>query len=149
MQLTLLVPELIWPEPDDNDTLNDLACPALHTVLARSHFSRRWPQSLEATLTDLFGHGENAPYAAFRLLGETDVTPETETEHWLCADPVHLRVLQERVILADSSQFGIELAEAKALAASLNEHLGDVCRFHVASADRWYLQPGDRAQMPG
>ncbi|MEO8409214.1 MAG: hypothetical protein ABI478_01475 [Propionivibrio sp.] len=145
MQLTLLIPELIWPEPDDNDTLDDLACPALLTLLARSRLSRRDPQSLEATLTDLFGHGENAPYAAFRLLGEADDVWETGNKHWLCADPVHLRLLQERVVLADSRQFGIELDEAQILAAALNEHLGDACRFHVATADRWYLQVNDAA----
>ena len=35
MQLTLVVPELIWPEPEDRDALTDLACPALETLLMR------------------------------------------------------------------------------------------------------------------
>ena len=40
----------------------------------------------------------------------------------------------------DSGSFGISLAEAKALADALNRQLSDVGRFHVATAERWYLQ---------
>ena len=143
MQVTLLIPELIWPEPNDDEALQDPGCPALLTLLARSRLSQRDPQSLEATLTDLFAHGEitpTPPYAALRRLGEAGSIAEAESRHWLCADPVHLRLMQERVVLADSRQFGIDLDEAQALAGALNEHLGDVCQFHVAAADRWYLQ---------
>jgi len=146
MQLTLLVPELIWPEPDDRDTLDKLACPALNTLLVRSRLTRRPPQSLEATLTDLFGHPEGAPYAAFRLLGETG-SVELESSCWINADPVHLRFHQEQLILADSGSFGIVLEEAQALAGELNRHLSDVGRFHVAAAERWYLQLADNTLL--
>ena len=53
--------------------------------------------------------------------------------------------MQERVVLADSRQFGIELDEAQTLVSALNEHLGDVCHFHVGAADRWYLQAHEKA----
>ena len=139
MQLTLVVPELIWPEPEDRDTLADLASPALETLLARSHPTSRPPQSLEATLTDLFGHPEGAPYGAFRLLGETESSVEIEEKSWLVADPVHLRFHQERMILADGGSLSISPEEARALADGLNEHFGDLGRFHVTAADRWYL----------
>jgi len=141
MQLTLIVPELIWPEPDDRETLDALACPALNTLLARSRLTRRPPQSLEATLTDAFGLPEGAPYAAFRLLGEAAGPGDAPADAcWVCADPVHLRFHQEKLILADSGSFGIELAEAQALAGELNRHFSDVGVFHVAAAERWYLQ---------
>ena len=147
MQLTLLVPELIWPEPDDRDTLEGLACPALNTLLARSRRIRRPPQSLEATLTDAFGHPEGAPYAAFRLLGEPEIHIDPSNDFWIAADPVHLRLHQERLILADSGSFGISLEEAQALADALNTQLSDVGRFHVATAERWYLQLAERAGL--
>lgn len=140
MQLTLLVPELIWPEPDDRDTLDGLDCPALNTLLARSRLTRRPPQSLEATLTDIFGHPKGAPYAAFRLLGELEARIDPAHDYWIAADPVHLRFHQERLILADSGSFGISLAEAQALVEALNTQISDVGRFHVATAERWYLQ---------
>ena len=140
MQLTLLVPELIWPEPDDRDTLVGLVCPALNSLLARSRRKRRPPQSLEATLTDAFGHPEGAPYAAFRLLGELEKHIDPANDYWIAADPVHLRFHQERLIVADSGSFGISLDEAQALADALNRQLSDVGHFHVATAERWYLQ---------
>ena len=144
MQLTLIIPELIWPEPDDRDTLDTLACPALNTVLVRSRLLRRPPQSLEATLTDAFGLPEGAPYAPLRLLGESagPAVPAAGAGDpcWLCADPVHLRFHQERLILADSGSFGIDRAEAAAIVDDLNRHFSGIGHFHVAAPDRWYLQ---------
>jgi hypothetical protein len=141
MQLTLLVPELIWPEPTDRDALDSLACPALNTLLARSRLLRRAAQSLEATLSDAFGLPEGTPYAPYRLLGEaTGPSDQPADTCWLCADPVHLRFQQERLILADSGSFSIELDEAQAMVADLNRHFCEVGRFHVVAADRWYLQ---------
>ncbi len=147
MQLTLLIPELIWPEPDERETLDGLLCPALNTLIARSRLTRRAPQSLEATLTDAFGLPEGAPYAAFRLLGEPTLPSGVADDAcWLCADPVHLRFHQERLILADSASFGIELAEAQAICDVLNRQFPEVGSFHVAAAERWYLQlPSVRA----
>lgn len=147
MQLTLLVPELIWPEPDDRDTLAGLLCPALYTLLARSRRTRRPPQSLEATLTDAFSHPEGAPYAVFRLLGEPETRINPANDCWIAADPVHLRFHQERMILADSGSFDISLNEAQALVDTLNIQLSDVGRFHVATAERWYLQLAARAGL--
>ena len=108
MQLTLVVPELIWPEPEDRDVLADLACPALETLLMRGRQTSQPPQSLEATLADRFGHPEGAPYGAFRLLGETESSLEIEEKSWLIADPVHLRFHQERLILADGTSYAID-----------------------------------------
>lgn len=140
MQLTLLVPELIWPEPDDPHALAALTCPALSTILARSTRQQTPAQSLEATLSDLFEHPEGAPYGALRLLGEAAGQPEPGDSTWICSDPVHLRFHQERLILAESSSFSLQPEEAQAFVDTLNAQLADVGRFHVGSAGRWYLQ---------
>ena len=139
MQLTLVVPELVWPEPDDHDTFDALPCPGLGTLIARGRLSRRPPQSVEATLCDAFGLTENVAYAAFRVLGETALATAGDA-CWLCADPVHLRLHQERLILADGGSLGIEVAEAAAIVGELNRQFSDVGTFHAAAADRWYLQ---------
>lgn len=151
MQITLLVPELIWPEPDDG-VLETLDCPALSTLLARSRLTRRAPQSFEATLADAFGRPPGAPYAALRLLGEpaTDgAAIDVGDDCWLCSDPVHLRYHQAQLILADSGSFELTLADAQTLAGELNRQLPDVGRFHVAAAGRWYLQLADRGLAQG
>ena len=115
MQLTLIVPELIWPEPEDRDALGGVDCPSLEILLARSRRTRRAAQSLEATLADAFGQPPGAPYAAFRRLGEAYSAATAGTQSagcWLCCDPVHLRFHQEQLVLADSANFGITDDEA-------------------------------------
>lgn len=146
MQLTLVVPELIWPEPDDRESLDALPCPGLNRLIARSELTRRPSQSLEATLCDAVGLGENAPYAAFRILGE-DLAAAATTACWLCADPVHLRLHQERLILADGGSLDIDPAEAQAIVDELNRQFSDLGRFHVAAPDRWYLQLADSTDL--
>lgn len=140
MQIALVVPELVWPEPDDHETFADLACPGLTTLLARSRLTQRPPQSVEATLADAFGLPGNPPYAAFRLAGENVSSPPAALACWVCADPVHLRLHQERLVLADGAGLDITLDEAQALVGELNRHFAELGRFHSASADRWYLQ---------
>jgi hypothetical protein len=141
MQLTLVVPELVWPEPDDRETFDTLSCPGLNTLIARSRLQRRAPQSFEATLGDTFGLGDSVPWAAFRVLGESSAPTAAGADPcWLCADPVHLRLHQEKLILADASSLDISLDEAQEITAELNRQFADVGTFHVATAGRWYLQ---------
>lgn len=138
--LTLLVPELLWPDPEDRDVLDGLDCPALTRLLARSRLARRPPQSPEATLADFFGHAENPPYGAFRRLGERELPAGPEEACWIAADPVHLRFHQERLILAGGATLGITVEEANLLAEDMNRHFAGIGRVHVAAPERWYLQ---------
>ncbi len=137
MHLTLLVPELIWPEPGDSFTLGKLAAPGLEWLLAHARLERHRRLPFETALGKLFGF-DNAPFGALRLLGED--RQAARAGHWLCADPVHLRFHQERIILADASAFDIEISEAQALAAALNSEFADLGEFHVAHPQRWYLR---------
>ena len=139
MQITLVVPELVWPEPDDRETLAELALPGLATLLARSRLQRRPPQSLEATVCAACGLGDDTAYAACRVHGE-EHGPTAGSAVWLCADPIHLRLHQERLILADAATLDIDASEAQAIVNSLDRHFPDAGRFHLASSDRWYLE---------
>ena len=137
VHLTLLVPELIWPEPADQFTLGKLSAPGLEWLLARAALERLPRQPYETALTRCFGL-ETAPCGALRLLGEG--SDEARSGHWLCADPVHLRFHQERIILADAGAFELAEDEAHAIVAALNAEFADIGQFHVAGARRWYLK---------
>jgi len=139
MQITLVVPELVWPEPDDRETLAELALPGLATLLARSRLQRRPQQSLEATVCAACGLGDDTAYAACRVHGE-EHGPAAGSAVWLCADPIHLRLHQERLILADAATLDIAASEARAIVDALDRHFADAGRFHLASSDRWYLE---------
>lgn len=141
MQLTLLVPELIWPEPADTLALGQLATPGFEWLDAHGAMRRNPRQAFEQALANVFGQA-NAPYGALRLLGEpagigTNAAREGE---WLCADPVHLRFHHERIVLADAGAFEISDEEAAMLVADLNREFADVGSFYTTTARRWYLK---------
>ncbi|PKO40900.1 MAG: hypothetical protein CVU33_01730 [Betaproteobacteria bacterium HGW-Betaproteobacteria-6] len=139
MRLTLLVPELIWPEPNDQLTLGKLAAPGFEWLAAHAEFSRQPRRAFEHTLADHFGLTD-APFGALRLLGETG-KGQVSAGDWLCADPVHLRFHHERIVLADAGAFELELDEAQAITASLNSEFADIGRFHVATVPRFQPLP--------
>jgi len=137
VHLTLLVPELIWPEPADQFTLGKLSAPGLEWLLARAGLERQPRRPFETVLTNCFGL-TGAPCGALRLLGEG--SDEARAGHWLCADPVHLRFHQERIILADAGAFELAEDEAHSIVEALNREFADIGQFHVADARRWYLE---------
>lgn len=179
MHLTLLVPQLLWPEPEDRSALDDLALPGLQWLLARGGRQRLPRACHEAALAGCFGLSVPA-YGALRRLGETpragdgnaddepggpgDGKPDGESAgssaapggsddgaFWLCADPVHLRMHNQQIILADPSAFDLHMAEAETLTAALNHEFGAVGRFHAATPQRWYLRlkaPVDHVAEP-
>lgn len=136
--LTLLVPELLRPPAPAG--FADAAAgdsPTLARLLATSRCARAPAQAFETVLAGLFGwRGARPPFAALRRRG--DRLPVEEG--WLCADPVHLRLLQERMVLADSRSFALADDEATTLVAALNAHFAGHAQFVAGAADRWYLR---------
>lgn len=138
MRLTLLVPELIWPEPADQLALGKLSLPGLEWLLAHGRFSAGPHQAFEITLSEQFCLAEPS-FGPLRLHGESNA-PAAGNGHWLCADPVHLRFHHERIILADAGAFDLDEGEAQELVSALNQEFVDVGQFHVANPRRWYLR---------
>lgn len=137
VHLTLLVPELIWPEPNDQLTLGKLPTPGFERFNAHAALQCGPRQAFEQALGGCFGFAGKA-FAPLRRLGEgIDVAAE---EYWLCADPVHLRFHHERIVLADAGAFEFTADEAAALVAALNAEFGDIGEFHAADPRRWYLR---------
>jgi hypothetical protein len=136
VHLTLLIPELIWPEPADQFTLGKLAAPGLEWLLAHARLDRQPRHAFENALAEACGLCD-APFGALRLLGEGIADTDG---HWLCADPVHLRFHHERIVLADAGAFELEAAEASSLIAALNAEFADIGEFRLGDTRRWYLR---------
>lgn len=139
VHLTLFVPQLFWPEPDDQIALQGLSPGKLNALLARGRASHQAAKPYEAALAELFGLDAAAPYGALRLAGEL-LQPADPDACWLCADPVHLRFHHERIVLADASAFPLEMGEAQHIATDLNRNFPELGQFHVAHPQRWYLR---------
>jgi hypothetical protein len=136
MPLDLLVPDLL-PPPDAPAALRDARLRALERWLARADRERSGAIGAAGWLAQRFGLAPPAPYAAIALAGESGPRPG----EWLRADPVHLRIEGDSVVVLDPSVLALQREEAEALAAALQRHFAaDGLRFHAADPHRWYVE---------
>jgi len=144
MHVQLLLPDLFWPDQSTDEIYAGLELPVLERLLAKGRqtigIAAEAPASAEDWLGERFGLEPEAgwPIAPCSLLADGG---EPGAHHWLCADPVHLRLEGGRLMLADSGVFAISQQEAEAIADSLNAHFaGDGLLFYPLRPERWYLR---------
>ena len=142
MHCHLLLPDLFWPEREFRDIYRELDTPALERLLARGRRQAEAfeAESAEAWLCGRFSVAKQAdwPAAPYCLLADGGAPGK---HHWLRADPVHLRLEGNRLVLADSGMFALSRQEAGRLADSLNAHFSaDGLVFFPLRPDRWYLR---------
>ncbi|MDR3322992.1 MAG: hypothetical protein LBS89_02175 [Zoogloeaceae bacterium] len=147
MHLTLLVPELLWPEPTDAHTLAHLSCPALEGFLGRARLTRSPKTALESCLAACLGV-HDAPLSVCRLQGEAAPISPAAAGFWHCADPVHLLFHQQRLLMGDTGLHDLTLPEAEALTADLTAHFPELGRFYAPAPQRWYLEATPTARLP-
>lgn len=113
----------------------ELRLAALELLLARGRGSDASALTLEEWLPEAFGQDE-APLAAgaLTLLAEGG---EPGEDTWVRADPIHLRVLQDRVMLVPSAGFSVSRQEAEALCEALNEQMRGILTLHPIHPERW------------
>ena len=145
MNCHLLVPNLFWPAAVGAEPYRDLELPSLQTLLARGRRTRTGGHSLERWLASAFGLPDDLPLAPFALRGDGG---EPGEHCWMHADPIHLRVHGDRLILADASRFSITAEEAREFVAALNSHFAAEGMLFVApSPQRWYLRLAGAPRM--
>jgi len=109
--------------------------PAAELILARGRCTGGPSQSLEAWLNEAFGF-EDQPVAAGALT-LLAAGGEPGDDVWTRADPVHLRLMRDRLVLVPPAALRIARDEAEALVAALNEHFGERLALQVADEQRW------------
>jgi len=109
MNLHLLVPTLFWPDASLPEIYHDLPLPALENFLAKCSRTDDEPERLEPWLCRVFGVAKQLdwPVAPITLLGEGNANINPADDYWIRADPVHLHVERDRIVLADSRVFPI------------------------------------------
>src|SRR5216683_4824568 len=112
---------------------------AAETLIARGRRRRMAPVSSEAWLFERFGVARQRdwPVAPYTLLADGG-TPERH--YWMRADPVHLHVARDSLVLADSAAFEVSRAESEALVETLNRHFGQTMLFYPMRPARWYVR---------
>ena len=131
----LVVSDLFLPHEVAAEACTGLKLPALEKLLARARPAPLPTESLEAWLCGAFGVlGQAIAATTLRADGM-----EPGTAYWLRADPVHLRIQRDQLILHPDVPLGAD--EAAQLCASLNAHFAkEGLRFFAPHPQRWYLQ---------
>ena len=109
--------------------------PALELLLARGRTSSAESSSVEAWLQEHFGL-EDEPMAAGALTLAAS-GGEPGRHFWARTDPVHLRLMRDRLIVVPSAAFSLSLEEARALAGALNRHFAGRLAIEVVEPGRW------------
>ena len=127
MHCELLIPGLFAGPPQAR-------LPALELLLARGTSSRSETQTQEQWLADAFGLGETLPAGALTALA-AGIAPGDAL--WARADPVHLRLMRDHVIVVPHAAFGLPQEEARAFCDALNRHFAGALELHALPAGRW------------
>ena len=137
MHVHLLVPDLLCPLTTSTPP-DELRLPGAERLLARGRRERA-ELAMEGWLKARYGletPGDTG-LAAHSLVGD-GLVPGTDA--WMRADPVHLKVGMDSMMLADSTLCPLDTTEAQALAAHLNRHFGDRMSLVAPHPHRWYLR---------
>jgi hypothetical protein len=142
MHVELVVPALIpAQDPAQNSAGNPgpAPMPALELLLARGRRSNGTPVSLETWLCRAFGLEGSSPVPAGALTAYAHGM-DPGADHWLRADPVHLRADRNSLLLIPSQAFSIAAAEAQVLAAALAPLLAGKYELHALRPEQWCLR---------
>lgn len=142
MHCELILAGLLPAEEHAAGVFDDLRLPALELLLARGRQSTHASVSLERWLADSFDCDADAeiPVGALSVAG---LGAEAGDAVWMRADPVHLKLKRDGLVLVPAAAFGVQLTEAAALAETLNKHFAGELIFHPLQAERWCVQVGN------
>ena len=140
MHVTLLVPDLFWPRDDGGGSDREPELPAAVRLLSRARPRRFPPLSLEAWLCQAFDveRQQDWPIAPITLGYDGG---DTGDDYWLRADPVHLALQRDRLVLIDAGVLKPGAEEAAELVSVLNRHFAaEGLSFDAPHPARWYLR---------
>jgi hypothetical protein len=130
----LVVADLFLPKDFAAEACAGLRLPALERILARGRSEIHPAISLEEALCGLFAVSGKTGLATISAAFDG-----LERGCWLRADPVHVRLQREQVVLLPDVTVSVE--EAAFFCASLNEHFaGQGMAFFAPHPLRWYVR---------
>ncbi|MFP5400806.1 MAG: hypothetical protein ACLGH1_02490, partial [Gammaproteobacteria bacterium] len=121
-----------------------LRLPALETLLARGRLAEAPAEGLEAALCQALGvvRQRDWPVAPLTLAGAGESPGDA---WWLRADPVHLQVMRDRIVLTGVAALSRE--EAETLAQVIAAHFGDDFAPRPVHPQRWLLRCVDAPDL--
>ncbi|HEV8646885.1 MAG TPA: hypothetical protein VGR01_15100 [Burkholderiales bacterium] len=145
--VTLFVPSLFWPDTGDTDSYSGLRLPALEMLLSRGSAADSSCENEPAWLCERFGVQKQTdwPVAPVAYAGDGG---EPGAAYWLRADPVHLRLHNDGLILLAPETLEIAEDESYELTGVLNRQFeAEGIVFHAPHPRRWYLKMPQAPQI--
>lgn len=148
MKLHLIIPALFWSDKTCPEIYHGLPIPSLEALLSKSNTTRYPPDDLTTWLCRLFEIKKQFDWPVASIMQQIESTEYSEINNdnsakdfWLRADPVHLRVEQNHIKLADNHVFQISKDEAMQFTNAINRHLAnDYLTLLPLHPYRWYLR---------
>lgn len=137
--MLLLIPHLFPAKQLLNAAAPDLRLPALQNLLARGARRPCPDGGVEAALCEALGIPRQLDWPLGPITLEADGGVAGDA-YWLRADPVHLQVMRDRVVLAARDAVALSREEADSLAASIGAHFGTELSPLPLHPQRWYLK---------
>lgn len=144
MNINLQIPNLFWSDASQPEIYDELLMRTLEILLSKAISKTTTSLEMEPWLCKQFNvtqqHG-NWPVAPLMLHIDAPVLAKTSKDFWMHADPVHLRIEQNHIMLADRQIFEISPEEAKQFIHDLNQNLGsNDFTFSALHPHRWYIR---------
>ncbi|MCB1985949.1 MAG: phosphoglycerate mutase [Burkholderiales bacterium] len=144
MNLHLFIPSLFWSDITFPQVYHDLSLPSLEALLSKSQATTSPASDTNAWLCQAFDIKKQLDWPVAPITLQTDsIDHEVKTtkDYWLRADPVHLRIEQNHIMLADNYTFELTREEANQFTGVINQHLADdditLLPLH---SHRWYIR---------
>lgn len=147
MHIDIVVPALFWPDPGEPGVYHQLRLPALEKILEKSRCSEYATTSIEAWLCQFFKIEKQQDWPVAPIMVEMDsrnTSRACDDGYWLRADPVHLRIENNHILLVDGQMLNISPKEAGDLADNINELLTEEgLTLLPLRPHRWYVHSGE------
>ena len=144
--MLVLIPHLFPSARLLEAAAQDLHLPSLQTLLARGTRQPCPAEGVEAALCEAFGIARQQDWPLAPITLEAD-GGAAGSAYWLRADPVHLQVMRDRIVLAGSDVLSLSCEEANALADAISQHFGGELNPQPLHPQRWYLQFQEAPQL--
>lgn len=136
--MELVIPHLFPSIRLAQVALPGLPLPGLAALLGRGTPTTCPALGVEAALCDACGIARQHDYPLAPLtLAAAGGTPGSG--YWLRADPVHLQLMRDRIVLAGGDQLALDANEVTQLVASLRAHFGDALPVQAVHPAHWVL----------
>lgn len=136
MKCSIAFPGLIWPDIGDEAVYNEVTTPRLDGLIKRASLSKldyNFSDLVYATYNDSQIDGTLATAFAKQL------KVDTEYSYFLLAEPTHLRVDRDRLLICETELLKLSFKETQIIIDSINSHFNREIKLYAISQELWLI----------